>query len=263
MKKFLKILLPILIVLLCSAYIGAWIYSARWFDREIARAYETAGENDIQFLGPKPKLENFPFVPQLRYSGGIKSGDTEILFPAMVVRGYPFPGFSLTATFPLSIMLGGNFDPKVWQLDYLQVKFAVPDHLPADLTQEDMAAWKNRDGKIEVQGYEVRKGALNAKGKGLLMLDDNLQPAFNFESRITGHDRFIEDQLQAGTMQPFPAAIARGVFGSLARPDGETGENTVTVNVNAQNRLLRVGPATVLELPLISWGTHTPPDLHL
>lgn len=263
MKKTLKILLPVLIVLLCSAYIGAWIYSAQWFDREITRVYENAAEDGIEFLGPKPKLENFPFVPQLRYSGGIQSGDTQILFPDLLVRGYPFPGFSLTATFPLSIMLGGNFDHKIWQLDYLQIKFAVPDHLPAELTQEHMARWKARNGNIDVQDYEIRKGALKAVGKGLLSLDDNLQPVFNFESRITGYDRFIEDQLQNGLLEPFPAAIARGVFGSLARPDEETGENAVRVNVTVENRLLRVGPATVLELPLISWGTHTPPDLHL
>src|SRR5690606_38113361 len=121
--------------------------------------------------------------------------------------------------FPLSIMLGGNFDPKIWELDYLQVKFVVPYSLPAAMTTEDMTAWKNAGGKVDVKHYILRKESLTAEGSGLLSIDDNLQPIFNFESKIVGYDRFIDDQVQTGTIKPLPAAIARGVFASLARPN--------------------------------------------
>ncbi|MFA5592288.1 MAG: DUF2125 domain-containing protein [Micavibrio sp.] len=220
-------------------------------------------DRTVRFLGPKPVLKNFPFVPELHYHGGIKTGDAEILFPQMILRGYPVPGLSLKAIFPLGIMLGGIADPALWKLDYLESSIAVPYRLPRDFTQGAIADWKARGGKIDVRHYEIRLGALTADGHGLLTVDDQLQPVFNLESRLTGYNEFIDAQIGAGQIKPLPAAIARGVFASLARPDGETGESAVHIAISAENRLLRVGPVLVLELPLFVWGTHRPPALHL
>ncbi len=262
MKAF-KLSALIIFILGIGLYLGLWVYSAQWFEREIDKIYAQEPRDDFQFLGQKPTLDNFPFVPEVNYHGGIQTGEAKILFPQMILRGYPIPGLTLRATFPLGIMLDGIADPTVWKLDYFETGVAVPYKIPGKLNRESLQAWKKHGGKIDVRDYMVRKESLKAEGVGLLTVDNNLQPVFNLESKITGHDAFIESQLQAGLIEPFPAAIARGVFGSLARPDEKTGENTVNINVSVENRMLRVGPVTVLELPLIVWDTHTPPDLRL
>lgn len=262
MKAF-KITAIVFFILFAGLYLGLWTYSAQWFDKEIEKVYAQGVGGDFQFLGRKPVLKNFPFVPEVHYAGGIKTGDAEILFPQMILRGYPIPGLTLRATFPLGIMLGGIADPAVWELDYFEAGIGVPYRLPRDLKYDSLMDWKDHGGKIDVRDYTVRKESLDAQGKGLLMLDDALQPVFSLESKITGYEAFIESQLRAGAIEPFPAAIARGVFGSLARPDPKTGESAVNINVSVQNRQLRVGPVLVLELPEIVWDKHTPPGLRL
>lgn len=263
MNKMLKISAGVFLAIFTAFYLGLWIYSERWFSQEMIRAYERAESQGIEYLGPAPRLTNFPFVPEVHYTNGIKTGHAEILFPDMVVRGYPLPFTTLKLSFPQGISLGGIVDPDIWHLDSLEADFIVPYHLPNDFNEASIRAWQSRGGKIDVRHYETVKSSLHAQGSGFLSLDESLQPVFRFDSKIGGHEEFIEEQLRLGLIEPFPAALARGVLGSLARPDAETGESLVNVAVSVENRMLRVGPVLVLELPEIVWGTHSPPDLHL
>lgn len=262
MNRRAKILLTVLVLLLGGTYIGLWLYSAQWFNREINNLYANAQGEGIEFLGAKPRLTNFPFVPQVVYNGGIKTGNIEVLFPAMILRGYPVPFTTLHLNFPLGIMLGGNVDPAIWSLDQLEARLVIPYRLPRAMTQEDLGDWQAHGGKIDVHEYRIKKEALQSEGKGFLMLDDALQPVFSFESRITGYEDFIRAQQDKGLIERLPAAIAIGVLGSMAHADETTGQQIVTLHASVQNRILTVGPLQVLELPVIVWDTHTPPDPH-
>jgi hypothetical protein len=257
--KLLKITGIIFLLLLTGAYLGAWVYSARWFEREIGALTQKAKDEGVELLGPAPRLANFPFVPEIHYTTGIRTGSIDILFPALVLRGYPFPWASLTAFFPEGVALGGKMNPDIWALDTLGVTFAIPFNMPRHLREEELRAWQAGGGAIDVRHFALNKGALQAHGKGLLTLDQALQPVFRLDSKMTGYEEFIEAQLRAGSIEPLPAAIARGVFGSLARPDPMTGLNTVEVTASVENRLLRVGPVLLLELPIVRWDRHTPP----
>lgn len=262
MTKRTKILLPVLALLLGGIYIGLWLYSAQWFTREIDNLYANAQEEGIEFLGPKPRLTNFPFVPTIVYNGGVKTGNIEVLFPAMVLRGYPIPFTTLHLNFPLGIMLGGDVDPAIWSLDQLEARLEIPYRLPQAMTQEDLSDWHAHGGKIDVRSYRIKKETLISEGKGLLALDDALQPVFSFESRISGYEEFIHAQQDKGLIERLPAAIALGVLGSLAKADEATGQQTVTLHSSVQNRILTVGPLQVLALPVIAWDTRTPPAPH-
>lgn len=257
--KTLKITAAILIALLVGVYFGAWVYSARWFEREVGALVQKAKDEGIELLGPAPRLANFPFVPEIHYTTGFRTGKAEILFPTLVLRGYPFPWANLTAFFPNGVSLGGVVNPNIWTLDALRVTFAIPFDMPRRMSEEELRAWQAGGGKIDVRHFALSKGAMTAHGDGLLTIDESLQPVFGLDSKITGYEEFIEAQLRARTIDPLPAAIARGVFGSLARPDPMTGLNTVEITASVENRLLRVGPVLLLELPMIRWDTHTPP----
>ena len=262
MKKRTQIILLIIFLLLGGTYIGLWMYSARWFEREIDNLYVNAQEEGIEFLGAKPKLTNFPFVPQVIYHGGLKTGNLEVLFPQMILRGYPVPFTTLHLNFPLGISIGGLVDPKIWSLDQLDARLEIPYRLPRSFTFEDLSDWQSHDGKIDVREYTVKKEALLSDGKGMFALDDQLQPAFLLESRIKGYEVFIRDQKDKGLIEPFAAAVGATILNGLAKPDEKTGENIVYLNASVKNRLLTVGPLQVLELPQIVWDRHIPPGQH-
>lgn len=259
MKTRSKIALGVTLVLLLGAYLGLWIYSAQWFTKEIDKLYAEGAQNDVQFLGPKPKLENFPFVPEVIYHGGFKIGQAEIYFPQLTLRGYPIPGTTLKMDFPLGVSLGGVTDPKLWNLDTLEAGVTIPYEFPQDLTFEDLSAWRDAGGKIEVKDYALTKGALTSNGKGHLFLDAQLQPDLSFESEIRGYQDFIAEQQREGLIEPFPAAGAIMFLNSLSRKDPDTGESLVALTVTVKNRILSAGPIQAVELPPIVWDTRRPP----
>lgn len=261
MKKNLPWLVA-LIVLVVGAYIGLWVYSHQWLEREIDRVYAEAADGDIKFLGPKPEVRGFPFVPEIYYTGGFQSGDLTVTFPEFILRGYPIPGLSFTADFPQGVALGGGlYDPSLWVLDNVWAKIAVPARVPSDYTLENMQAWQQSGGKIDVRDYKVAKGALESVGHGILQLDDNLQPDFYVETTMTGHEVFVQDLMHAQLIEHLPAAILTGMLNSLARIDEDTGEKEVFVSLGIKNRILSVGPVQVARIPEIVWDTHTPPAL--
>lgn len=261
MKRWHYYALTLFALLLCG-YLGLWIYSAQWFDKQAKEIYAQAEKNGVRFLGPKPAMSNFPFVPQLYYTGGIQTGNVIIAFPEMRVSGYPVPGTKLHVSFPAGISLDGIVDPKIWTLDMLDADIVIPWSMPATFDYEDLAAWKKDDGKIDVTRYALVKEQLVSEGEGDLSLDEQLQPVFHFESRITGYEAFIQSHVDKGNIEPFAGGIAMSLLNGLAKPDQEGAVRTVVLNVSVENRLLRAGPLQVLELPLIEWDRRSSPDPH-
>lgn len=259
MKRKHYIITGVTLAVLLCAYLGLWIYSAQWFGHEIDRLYAKKDSDGMDFLGPKPILTNFPFVPQVAYNGGVKTGNTEILFPQMIVRGYPIPGTKLHVTFPLGISLAGIVDPKIWNLSTLEADVVIPYSLPQSFEYEDLAQWHKDDGKIDVRHYKMTKSELEADGKGLLSLDDDLQPVFTLQSTMRGHDAFIQSQVDKGLIEPFPGAIGMTMLNGLSKTDEKTGQKSVTLTVSVENRMLRVGPLQALHLPEIAWDKRNPP----
>jgi hypothetical protein len=262
MTKGWKIGLGLFAALLVSLYLGLWIYSAQWFAKEIDKLYAQGTESDIQFLGPKPSLTNFPFVPEVLYTQGFKTGNAEILFPEMSLRGYPIFGTALNVDFPKGISVGGIVDPSIWTLDSLRAKITIPYNLPHDLSAESLIAWRDSGGKIEIRSYDMHKKSLQSDGKGHLFLDAELQPDLLFESTVRGYQAFIQEQKEAGLIEPFAAAIGLTILNGLATTDKQTGESVVRITVTVKNRILSAGPVQALELPLIVWDTHSPPVPH-
>ncbi len=255
MTRRTKLALFISLFVLIFTYLALWAYSASWFKQEIDNLYAHADKDGIEFLGPKPTLTNFPFVPVVTYTNGIKAGNAQIVFQKLELRGYPIPFTTLTLDFPLGISLAGIADPKIWSLNQLRAEIAIPYHLPAAFTKEDLTAWKETGGKIEVRDYLLVKESLNSTGNGLLELDENLQPVFYLESVIHNYEAFIAEQKDQGLIDPFASAVGATILNGLAKTDEKTHEKTVTLKVSVKNRLLSVGPLQVLDLPEIAWDT--------
>lgn len=245
-------------VMLC-AYLSLWMYSIRWFEGEIDRVYAEAPGNDVRFLGPKPALSNFPFVPEVFYGGGLQIGNAIISFHEMKLRGYPVPGLTLQVSFPSGVSLDGVADPKIWALDELNLDLAIPFSWPRSFAYDDLLRWRDAGGNITVRHYDLVKGPLIAGGDGMLELDDNMQPVFALNTRVRGYEAFIQEQTQRDLIPPFAAAVATAMFNGMATSDEATGEKTIDVAVSVRNRVLQVGSMQLLTLPEFRWDMYRPP----
>lgn len=261
MKKKFKIAVVIVLLFFSGTYFSLWVYSAKWFSQEIDRIYETAAKDGFVFLGAKPQLSNFPFIPEVRYTNGMEFGNLKILFPDLIIRGYPLPFLPLHLSFPKGVSMGGMVDPKIWTLSSLNIDLTVPYALPQSFYEEDLKDWKQRGGKIEIKKYVAQKDQLTAVGQGDFSVDENLQPVFNFLSVIDGYDAFINTEKERGLIDPFGAAIGMTILNGLSKTDEVTGQKTVTLNITAKNQMLWVGPIQALPLPLIVWDKRNSPVL--
>jgi hypothetical protein len=258
-----SLIVPIVaLTFLFVTYIGLWIYSAQWFNREIDRVYIEAENKGFRFLGNKPVLTGFPFIPEVSYAGGFQIGNITVTFAEGHLRGYPIPGAIMRISFPSGIAIDGDMiDPAIWSATSLDIGLSIPYRIPPALTQPHLSAWQQAGGKVEITDYKLMKNSLQCSGEGLFKLDDKLQPTINFATTMKGYQSFIENLNRDGIIEPFGAAIATALLNGLSSINETTGENEVNLSVTVQNRLLFVGPLQVGLLPEIVWGTHSPPVL--
>ena len=255
MTKRNRAIIVVSTLFIIGVYLTFWAYSASWFKREIDHLYANAKADGVQFLGPKPELRNFPLVPEVYYTGGLKFGNATLLFPKVKVSGFPIPGLTLHISFPEGVQLAGIVDPTIWSLNTLDTKLAVPYRLPRTFTQEDIERWQKGGGKIDIRDYKLTKGSLYSYGRGHFSFDEQLQPAFFMDSNVQGYEAFIEEQKEAGLIDPFAGAIGMTILNGLAAHNKTSGQREVYLSVSVKNRILTVGPLQVLELPQIVWGT--------
>jgi hypothetical protein len=262
MKRPLCWILAIFLTALLTAYAGLWLYSAKWFEEEINKAYEQADKNGIRFLGEKPVLTGFPFVPQIYYAGGFQFGNVMVTFPEARLRGYPIPGLSFHLSVPRGVAIEGITDPEHASLDSIEADITIPSTFPADIHPTTLRVWQQAGGEFHIKKYTVIKGALQSDGSGRFSLDETLQPEVQLDSTVVGYQEFIQQLMQDRLIEPIPAAVAIGLMNSMATADEETGQNIVTLNVAIKNRFLTIGPLQVAQLPMIDWSDiHTLPAL--
>lgn len=262
MKKVLCWTAALLFAALITAYAGLWIYSAKWFENEINRVYAEANDKGFRFLGEKPVLTGFPFIPEIYYTGGFQFGNAMVTFPEARLRGYPIPGLSFNLDLPRGIAVDGIANPAQASLDTLKADITIPSTIPSDIHPETLRAWQQRGGRFHVRKYTLTKGALQSEGEGRFSLDDALQPEVQLDSTIIGYQDFIQQLTQDGIVEPIPAAIAMALMNNMAKTDEQTGQNLVTLNVSITNRFLTIGPLQVAQLPMIVWSDiHTLPGL--
>jgi Uncharacterized protein conserved in bacteria (DUF2125) len=248
-----------LLVLVSLLYGGLWIFSYKYLTQEIDRIYAEAPEKGYEFLGNKPVLTNFPFIPEIFYSGGFKVTNTLILFPEARLKGFPIPGLTFTLNMPRGVAIDGIVNPDIWALDSLKADIVIPYTVPGDYMYETLSDWQQSGGRFDLRHFELKRHGLQMEGNGYLALDESLQPSLSIESKLRGHETFLDELMQAGIVKPLHAAAAIGVLNSMAQPDAETNENVVTLTVSVKNRLLSVGPLQVVRLPEIVWDRRSQP----
>ena len=195
--------------------------------------------NDIQVAGSrlsKPvsitsiklsaNLENgAPDGPHYRFTGRVRQTDLPI-----------------AETFPI----GSTLDQLAWAL-------TAQAPLPSSLAFEDIAAWRDDGGTVEIESLSVRWGTLTIDARGTLSLDDRNRPLAALSATVRGHRAAVDSLVQAGTLRPSEGAaakIALSVFSKSADNGG------IVLPFTAQNGWLTAGPLRLLRVQPVDlfWG---------
>lgn len=130
----------------------------------------------------------------------------------------------------------------------LQLQEPLP-HGPEDLT-----AWRDGGGSIDVNRYDLIWGPLSMRGEGTLALDKQMRLLAALSAEMRGWAETIDLLTEKGRIKPNFARTAKSALQLLAKP-GADGKSTLNVPVTAQDVFLYVGPLQLMELeplPMIS-----------
>ncbi|MCW5731380.1 MAG: DUF2125 domain-containing protein [Alphaproteobacteria bacterium] len=132
-----------------------------------------------------------------------------------------------------------------------RVLLALAEPLPSG--PENLAAWRDGGGVVEVKRFELAWGPLDMRGEGTVTLDRSMRPLAALTSEIRGFAETIDGLRDAGRIKPNIARTARTALQLMARP-GPDGKPVLNLPVTAQDGRLYVGPLELMEfgpLPMI------------
>ncbi len=123
----------------------------------------------------------------------------------------------------------------------------------SSVTPETLTAWRDGGGTVEIASIKLRWGSLQIDADGTLALDGDLQPVGAFATRIAGLEEFVTAMENSGVLSPNDAAVARVTLAILTRSSDDGGPNRAEIPITLQERILRLGPVTLIQFPPIVW----------
>lgn len=119
--------------------------------------------------------------------------------------------------------------------------------------KDEIAAWRDGGGTIDLKVVLLRWGPLFVEGDGTLALDRELQPVGALSARISGYGEALDTLVGAGFLRPTTAAAATTVLNLIAKSPAEGEASEAKVPITLQDRQLYVGPVKFFELPRFQW----------
>lgn len=262
MKKLIACLVVVLL-LLAGAYSGAWFYAKDRLDDEITRIFADAGKNNITFMGEKPVVTGFPGAPTIHYHEGIRVRNWQLSFTDMIVSCYPLPGMPVHIEFPGGVIAWMDEASDSIALQQLDATIRIPKPVPRSTTQDDMRAWRDAGGKVEIIDTLAVYDATRLNMNGVLALNDDMQINADLNVQSRGHGAMLQKLIDEKTIKPFVgfALLAALNNFTLPDPDPETGEAIAQLPVRINDQSVYVGPVLVGALPALVWDTRNPPAL--
>lgn len=115
-----------------------------------------------------------------------------------------------------------------------------------------LEAWRAAGGVVEVERLSLQWGTLTLHGEGTVALDAALQPLAALSVRVRGYAAALEALVNAGTVRPQAALVARLALTLLEREDG------AAFPVTLQNRIVTAGPAPLMRIGRVVWPGEAP-----
>ncbi len=147
---------------------------------------------------------------------------------------------------PLAV---GPLGDAIDELDFAATEKGV---IPGGKLADALTAWRDAEGKIELDNLRLKWGALDATATGTITLDQELQPAGHFSGAIQGYDQILTALVQNGQMRAPDAGLARIALTMLAKA-GPDGKPEIRTAFTIQNGQMLLGPAKLGRVPRITW----------
>jgi hypothetical protein len=256
----LKAALFVSAIIFCSllTYSGAWFFMAAQIREQIAALPEQAAKNGIVIDGAFSDVSGFPFSPAVHFSGRLRAPDSTLVIPDLLARGFPLPGQTIRLTAPQGAHLepgtnGRIVDSDLWAAQFISITGIIPSPLPRDGTIESLKIWRDEGGQIVITSFALHKETLDVKGRGVLTLDDALQPAGEVHAEIGGYEDFIGYLKRKNLIKRKQEFFVQAALGVLARTNPATGARYLAADLTLQKQELFLGPLEVLELSSVQW----------
>jgi hypothetical protein len=264
MRKWVPLLFLMMLLSLASGYTVFWLVMKDHIRQQIEFNFARAAEDGLTVEGDFPAISGFPLPHRITFSGTVGNSQDSYIIPALEVRGFLLPGWTVTVSLPEGIAASGpSVDGEIWSLDYLTLAGPVPATLPDAQTMEAMRDWRDGGGKITITHFDVRKKGLEASGNGELLIDGAMQPSGYFNTMIKGYAAFVGFLQEKKLVEPRDALITSAVLNGLASQDPEDGSRFLKASLTLQNSRLLLGPVQILALPVIAWPYENMPTENL
>ncbi len=256
--------------LVALTFIGVVLYYVVWFKlateltHQVDSAWESTQASGASIIGEKPKIKGFPFAPTVSFSGTITEvNGTVWAFPKLEFRGFPLPGFSQNLEASDGLEISGRLFPRPIKLDEAYLTIKLPLNLPTTFNETSIRAWQQAEGEMPVERLSFKAKELSVDGKGVLSLDDKLQPSGQIMTRVVGMDALLADLTEQGILKGQSAIMAQSFLQMINQRDPQTGETYFETPIRIQNRGIFLGPMRVGNLPEIVWEGMIPDPLSI
>ncbi|PJB72575.1 MAG: hypothetical protein CO093_02530 [Alphaproteobacteria bacterium CG_4_9_14_3_um_filter_47_13] len=241
------------ITLIFLVYSIFWFFVANKIRNEIDAFIINAPSQNIQITIYALSIRNYPFIPTVYFSGLISAEGNVIEIPLLLARSLFLPGSSLEIEMPQGLAILAPVDTALWSFDAIRIEAIIPKSLPAQITLEDLALWKESGQTLELTNLEIEKNTLTIKGNGYLLLDNNLQPAGSLTIQSTGHIEFLHWLQQNQYIKRKEALLSGMVLVGLSQTDPLTKESVMKTVLTVQNRTVSIGPLQLIIFPAFDW----------
>ena len=263
-RNFIITIFSALILAVTLGYGVFWYVIADRIDVQIKTLPEIASSAGVIIEGKISKTSGFPLRHTVNFSGRVQHDGYTLNIPSLIISGFPLPGKILTITIPQGIALGGpDMDSKIWSLDSLSFSGPIPLTFPTSATVEELRAWRDSGGTIDINEYIAQKESLHLSGYGQLKLDKDLQIAGYSNMIAHGHIAFLGYLERNKLIDPAQSLITSSVLESLSLKDKTSGERFIKGSLSIQNRELLLGPIQIMTLPTIEWPYQGMPKMEI
>lgn len=112
---------------------------------------------------------------------------------------------------------------------------------------KSLAEWRDGGGVLEIRLLKIDWPPIRAELEGTLTLDEGMYPLGSFSSRISGYKKALNDMVELGWIKKKKVILAQLMLDIFAFTD-EKGVKTIKAPITLQNKVLSVGPASLIKL---------------
>ena len=188
-----------------------------------------------------------------RSLGGLDSGQVRLEITAAAGADYSTMAGALEARLQGIEMPDLSISPLGSDISRLSFRAELFGGPPSALTPQELTAWRDLGGVIEVRHLILGYGPLELETAGTMALDKELQPIGSLTAQVQGYAEAIDAMRVSGMISGGDAFGAKLLLGALSKADPSTGKSGLSIPLSLQQKTLHAGPIALAKIPSVIW----------